>query len=92
MAHCNSYNIECPYALSEFAPVPCVGSQEQCDLVRASQNYKGEPLQVGDHVRVKGTPMEFEITGFNTKNGQIMAESKYGDFNAELLELLKTDF
>ena len=93
MGHCNSYNMECPYALeSEMAPVPCVGSKEQCDMIRASKDYKGEELAVGDQVQVKGTPMEFEITGFSVKNGQIMAESKYGDFNAELLEKLKTEF
>tara|TARA_Y100000310_G_scaffold213611_1_gene214554 strand:- start:1168 stop:1353 length:186 start_codon:yes stop_codon:yes gene_type:complete len=28
----SSYNeIPCPYALSEVAPVPCVGSSEQCE-------------------------------------------------------------
>ena len=92
MGYCKSYDLECPYALSDMAPVPCVGSQEQCDMFRASRNYKGEELSVGDQVQVKGTPMEFQITGFKVLNGQIMAESKYGDFNAELLEKLKTEF
>lgn len=33
--HCNTFNIECPFALaSEDAPVPCVGSQEQCNRHR----------------------------------------------------------
>lgn len=31
----DSYNgIECPYALFEDSPLPCFGSQEQCDKYR----------------------------------------------------------
>jgi hypothetical protein len=28
--------IECPYALSEFSPLPCYGNQEQCNEYRKS--------------------------------------------------------
>ena len=31
MGHCKSYKIDCPFALSEHAPVPCIGDQVQCD-------------------------------------------------------------
>ena len=49
-------------------------------------------LKVGDQVQVKGTPLEFEILGFAMIEGQDMAESKYGDFNIDLLEKLNTEF
>jgi len=84
-----------PYALnSEYAPVPCVGSKEQCEMIRAFKDYDGPELSVGDHVRVKGTPMEFEILGFRTIDGHPMVESQYGDFHLDLIEKekLKTDF
>jgi hypothetical protein len=43
MGHCKSYNIECPFALqSENAPVPCVGSQGQCDKVRGVESKAKE--------------------------------------------------
>lgn len=38
---CNSYDIECPYALSENAPVPCVGSFAQCNKVRKGEKDMG---------------------------------------------------
>jgi hypothetical protein len=31
MKYCGVYGIDCPYALSDDAPIPCVGSQEECD-------------------------------------------------------------
>ena len=34
MGYCRSYKTECPFALSESAPVPCIGDQKQCDEVR----------------------------------------------------------
>lgn len=34
MGYCKSYKIECNFALSEDAPIPCVGSDSQCDEVR----------------------------------------------------------
>lgn len=40
MGKCKNYNIECPYALSDSAPVPCIGSQEQCDKVRKITHTK----------------------------------------------------
>ena len=93
MGHCKNYGIECPYALeSEYAPIPCVGSQEQCEMIRTFKDYDGPPLAVGDMVGVKGTPMEFEIKGFRTIDGQPMVESQYGDFHLDLIEKLKTDF
>lgn len=32
---CQNYKIPCVYALSDNAPVPCFGSQEQCNAWRA---------------------------------------------------------
>ena len=93
MGHCKSYDIECPYALeSEMAPVPCVGSKEACETFRAFKDYDGPELSIGDQVQVKGTPLEFEIKGFKSINGNPMVESQYGDFHLDLIEKLKTTF
>ena len=34
---CSSYGIPCPYALSESAPIPCIGNQTQCNTWRNRQ-------------------------------------------------------
>jgi len=34
MNECTLYKIECPYALSDDAPIPCVGSSAQCQARR----------------------------------------------------------
>ena len=49
-------------------------------------------LKVGDHARVIGTPLEFEVLGFTTINDNKMVESRYGDFNIDLVEKLNTEF
>lgn len=39
---CETYKISCPYALNEFtkeyASLPCIGTQEQCNQYRGSLN------------------------------------------------------
>jgi len=43
MNYCRSLKIECPFALSDIAPVPCVGSQEQCnEVVKLHKEEKNE--------------------------------------------------
>jgi hypothetical protein len=34
MNYCDNYKIKCPYALSDEAPVPCIGTQNQCNVFR----------------------------------------------------------
>lgn len=51
-----------------------------------------EEIRIGDQVQVKGTPLEFKVEGFTYISGQRMAQSKYGDFNVDLLEKVKTEF
>lgn len=36
----NNLNIKCPYALSIDSPLPCFGTQEQCDEIKAEQRLK----------------------------------------------------
>lgn len=36
-------DVVCKFALSVDAPVPCVGSQEQCDMVRKYVEDQNEP-------------------------------------------------
>lgn len=33
-----SYDLECPYALSESSPVPCMASQEECNKYRKGRS------------------------------------------------------
>ncbi len=43
MNKCDIKGIDCPYKLqSKYAPVPCVGTQEQCDAIvkMKSRQYK----------------------------------------------------
>ena len=54
---------------------------------------ESKELKIGDRVQLMGTPLEFEVSGFVSINGQKLARSeKYGDFNIDLLEKLKTEF
>jgi len=36
-------DVKCNFALSEYAPVPCVGSKEQCKMVRDYVEEQNEP-------------------------------------------------
>lgn len=42
MQECQSYGIKCLFALSDMAPVPCVGTQEQCDQVKKIRRGQNE--------------------------------------------------
>lgn len=50
MNYCRNYDIECPFALSEYAPVPCIGSWKQCDEFRKGTQQKtlGNKIDVED--------------------------------------------
>jgi hypothetical protein len=40
MQYCKAYDINCPFALSECAPVPCIGSQGQCNHFRLNTEQR----------------------------------------------------
>lgn len=37
-----AYDLQCPFALSERSPLPCYGSQEQCDEYRKKREKEKE--------------------------------------------------
>lgn len=48
MNYCKTYKVPCPFALSENAPIPCIGSQKQCDAVRQiTKQNEYKPLNAG---------------------------------------------
>ena len=48
MNKCPSYKIDCPYALSENAPVPCMASQVQCDTQRNPRSLTRNDIKQED--------------------------------------------
>lgn len=43
---CQTYKIECPFAMPDFAPVPCIGSFTDCETVRLHYSYK-DKINIG---------------------------------------------
>ena len=48
MNRCTNYGIECPYALSGDSPLPCYGTQEQCDEYRSNAPKDDEGVYYED--------------------------------------------
>ena len=43
-------------------------------------------MNIGDTVQLKGTGFKVEIEGFTSINDQKMIQTKYGDFNVDLIQ------
>ena len=46
--HCPAHNIDCPYALSDKSPLPCFGTQEQCDEYRKPKTLVRQKVMADD--------------------------------------------